>query len=68
MKILGGRIIMFVALVISSFLFGDSSAMNAALNAAAASLTQRLSDLSGRRVDERSGTRLQSKAKPIEEV
>ena len=53
MKILGGRIIIFVALVISSFLFGDSSAMNAALNAAAASLTQRLSDLSGRRVDAR---------------
>ena len=52
MKILGGRIIIFVALVISSCLFGDSSAMNAALKAAAASRRQQLADLTGRRVDD----------------
>ena len=64
MKILGGRIIIFVALVISSFLFGESSAMNDALKAAAAGMRQQLSDLTGRRVDSLTGTSLGPNARP----
>ena len=67
MKILGGRIIIFVALVISSCLFGESSAMNAALNAAAASMRQQLSGLIGRRADDpnfRHVGRLRGNARP----
>ena len=67
MKILGGRNIIFVALVISSCLFGESSAMNAALEAAAAGMRQQLADLTGRRADDpniRYVGRLRENARP----